>query len=170
MPEAKAFGDCSPTFPSSSKYPEPDPKSILITLKANKSVTWCKYSTQAKFRPPKVTYYNLGDRTKYVSITLCTEWVHDLKYDFRLCVNFTNILKADFTPILLRQRRMNPNLNYTKLRNKTFIWKSCAQNVGVIYTMLKVRLEKFNSTRYSDGNVKLILTAGFPRFLRWKSC
>jgi hypothetical protein len=59
-----------------------------------------------------------------------------------LDVNFTNILKPTFAPIILRQISTNlkckykkaahKNFHKKKAASKTFIRKSCSQNVGEI--------------------------------------
>ncbi len=41
----------------------------------------------------------------------------------RLVVNFTNILRAAFSPIFFRQKSINPNFKYKK--SFVYEWKSC---------------------------------------------
>ncbi len=45
-------------------------------------------------------------------------------------VNYTNILRAVFTPIFLRPKHANLKFKYQKAAHKTFVRKSQTQNVG----------------------------------------
>jgi hypothetical protein len=47
-------------------------------------------------------------------------------------LNLTNILRAAFAPILLRQDSTNLKCKFKKDAGKTFVWKSSAKNVGEI--------------------------------------
>jgi hypothetical protein len=50
-----------------------------------------------------------------------------------LGINFTNILREAFNALIfLRQKSANLNCKYKKVVHKTFVQKSCAQNVGEI--------------------------------------
>jgi hypothetical protein len=50
-------------------------------------------------------------------------------------VNFTNISRAAFATIFLRQKSTNLKCEYKKAASKTFIQTSCAQIVGEIDTL-----------------------------------
>ncbi len=58
-------------------------------------------------------------------------------------VNFTNILIAAFLTIFLCQKSTNLKCKCKKSTCKTFGWKSCAQNVGEIYSRIGLKNELF---------------------------
>ncbi len=85
------------------------------------------------------------------------------------CVNFTNILRAAFAPIFLRQKSTNLKCKYKRAARKTFIRKRRESNVGEIENLKTTRYDivkryylkkwsnKFNDKFESKRNVHLAL-------------
>jgi hypothetical protein len=59
---------------------------------------------------------------------ICAPRGKNLQHD----VNFTNILRAVFVPIILHQKSRNLKFKFKKAARETFVGKSCVQNVGEI--------------------------------------
>jgi hypothetical protein len=51
-------------------------------------------------------------------------WLNSILLESKAGVNFTNILKAAFAPISLRQESTNLKCKYDKATQKTFVQKS----------------------------------------------
>ena len=62
-------------------------------------------------------------------------WLFE-KYLSALLPSFTNILHTAFAPISLRPKSTNLKCKYRKAARKTFVQKSCSENVGEIDTFV----------------------------------
>ena len=66
-------------------------------------------------------------------------WLFE-KYLSALLPSFTNILHTAFAPISLRPKSTNLKCKYRKAARKTFVQKSCSENVGEIDTLSTLNL------------------------------
>ncbi len=67
-------------------------------------------------------------------------------------VNFTNILWAAFAPKSFCQKITNPNCKHMKGAKRTWVWKSCLQNIGEIDSHTKVICTAFKCLQFGFVN------------------